>query len=77
MIVTRDAEIRGVRCRDCENVAAGEPASCPTCGSASVFGVDLVDELSRRLELTSATAEFADPLSGLAELGHVAALLRY
>src|SRR4051812_11914199 len=77
MIVTRDAKIAGVRCRDCQNVAAGRPDTCPVGGSASVFGMDLVDELVRQLELTSAQVEFTDPIPGLSELGDVAALLRY
>jgi hypothetical protein len=77
MIVTRDATLRGERCRDCQNVAAAAHGSCPACGSGSVFGIDLVDELVRQLELTSATTEFADPMPGLSELGDVAALVRY
>lgn len=77
VLVTRDAELTGSRCRDCENVAAGEPGSCPTCGSGSVFAVDLVDELSRQAELTGARVEFADPMPDLTRLGDVAALLRY
>ncbi len=77
MIVTRDAKLAGVGCRDCENVAAGTPARCPTCGSDSVFEIDLVDELVRQLELTSAGVEFTDPIPGLTKLGNVAALLRY
>ncbi|HEX8203958.1 MAG TPA: Vms1/Ankzf1 family peptidyl-tRNA hydrolase, partial [Isosphaeraceae bacterium] len=43
MIVTRAAKIAGTRCRDCQNVAAGLADACPVCGSASVFGMDLVD----------------------------------
>ena len=77
MIVARDARIVGTRCRDCENVAAVRVEACPTCGSGSVFALDLVDELARQLELTSATAEFSDPIPALSELGGVAALLRY
>jgi hypothetical protein len=75
--VTRDAKLVGTRCRACENVAAGEPDACPVCGSASVFPVDLIDELTRAAELTSARVEFADPIEGLSKLGDVAALLRY
>jgi hypothetical protein len=39
--------------------------------------VDLIDELVRQAELTSATVEFTDPIPGLARVGDVAALLRY
>ncbi|MEW4569732.1 Vms1/Ankzf1 family peptidyl-tRNA hydrolase [Tautonia sp. JC769] len=77
IIVTRDAKFAGLRCRDCTNLSAGEPSTCPVCGSSSVFAVDLIDALARQLELTSATMEFTDPIPGLAKLGDLAALLRY
>jgi peptide subunit release factor 1 (eRF1) len=77
LLIARDAKLPGTRCRACENVAAGESGACEVCGSASVFPVDLVDELARAAELTSARVEFADPIEGLSELGGVAALLRY
>ncbi|HEY0511253.1 MAG TPA: Vms1/Ankzf1 family peptidyl-tRNA hydrolase, partial [Thermoanaerobaculia bacterium] len=75
--VTRDAKLAGTRCRDCENLAAGELAKCKICGSADVFPVDLVNELVELLALTSAEADFVDPIQGLSEAGEVAALLRY
>ena len=77
MIVTRDVKIRGTRCRDCENITTEEVDRCPTCGSESIFGEDLIDELARQLELTGAEADFVDELPGLTRVGHVAALLRY
>ncbi|WP_169972621.1 baeRF10 domain-containing protein [Tautonia rosea] len=77
VIVARDAKFIGVRCRNCTNLSAGEPPTCPVCGSGSVFAVDLIDALARQLELTSATMEFTDPIPGLAKLGDLAALLRY
>ena len=77
MIVTRDARFEGVRCRSCENLSSGRPERCPVCGSEGVFEVELVDALVRQLELTSAEAEFCDPIPGLSKLGDVAALLRY
>jgi peptide chain release factor subunit 1 len=77
MIVARDAKIAGTRCRDCEGLFEGTPAACPQCESESVYKVDLVNELVELLALTSAEAEFADPLPELAEVGQVAALLRY
>lgn len=77
LIVTRDAKIAGTRCRDCEALVAGAPEKCPACGGESVYKVDLVNELVELLALTSAEAEFSDPLPGLDEVGHVAALLRY
>ena len=77
MIVTRDAKVAGIRCRDCESLRAGQSDVCPVCSSDDVFTVDLVNELVELLTLSSAEAEFADPISGLTEAGDVAALLRY
>jgi peptide chain release factor subunit 1 len=75
--VTRDAKLAGTRCRDCENLSAGELKKCKVCGSADVFPVDLVNELVELLALSSAEADFVDPIQGLSEAGEVAALLRY
>ena len=77
LAVTRDAKLPGTRCRDCENLLAGELKKCKMCGSADVFSVDLVNELVELLALTSAEADFVDPIPGLSEAGEVAALLRY
>lgn len=77
MIVTRDVKIAGTRCRDCEALVAGAPERCPQCESESVYKVDLVNELVELLALTSAEAEFADPIPELTEVDDVAALLRY
>lgn len=77
LLVDREADLPGTRCRDCENVVHGTPETCQICGSKSVFQVDLVDELVRLMETTSARVEIADPIPGLTKAGHVAALLRY
>jgi peptide chain release factor subunit 1 len=77
MAVTRDAKIPGMRCRDCENLLPGTPETCTICGSADVFKVDLVNELVELLALSSAEADFVDPIPSLSEAGDVAALLRY
>ncbi len=77
LAVTRDAKLAGTRCRDCENLSAGELKKCKICGSADVFPVDLVNELVELLALSSAEADFVDPIQGLSEAGEVAALLRY
>lgn len=76
-IVTLEAKLRGMSCRDCEHVVHGTPQTCPQCGSKSLFEVDLVDVFARQAELTSATLEFSDPIAGLTGAGDVAALLRY
>jgi len=77
MVVTRDAKIKGTQCRDCENLVHGTPQTCQICGSKSVFGVDLVNEIVRHVQLTSATTDFVDPIPGLSKAGDIAALLRY
>lgn len=77
LLVDREAEIEGLRCRDCGLLAAAKPQQCPKCNSASVFHVDLVNELVELAEKTSAATEFTDPIDGLSELEGVAAALRY
>jgi peptide subunit release factor 1 (eRF1) len=77
MIVTRDAKVAGMRCRECETLAFAKAQQCPACKSNSVFAVDLVNELVELLALSSATAEFVEPIAGLSDEGDVAALLRY
>ena len=77
MVVTRDVQTDGFRCRDCEHLEAGTAASCPNCGSPSLFRVDLVNEIVELLASTSAQADFVDPLPGLSNVGDIAALLRY
>jgi peptide subunit release factor 1 (eRF1) len=77
MAVTRDAKISGTRCRACENLLPGEVLKCKICGSEDVFKVDLVNELVELLALSSAEADFVDPIPALSEAGEVAALLRY
>ncbi len=77
MAVTRDAKIAGTRCRACENLLSDEMSKCRICGSDDVFKVDLVNELVELLALSSAEADFVDPIPALTEAGEVAALLRY
>ena len=77
LLVARDARLRGMRCRDCELLAAAKPQQCPGCRSTSVFEVDLVNEMVALAATTSAETEFADPTPELEEAGGVAALLRY
>jgi peptide chain release factor subunit 1 len=77
MLVTRDAKIPGMRCRECENLVADVQGTCPVCKSDSVFTVDLVNELVELLVMSHAEPEFVDPIRGLSNAGNVAALLRY
>lgn len=77
ILVTRDAQIDGVRCRSCENLSAGDRTTCPVCAAEDTFHVDLVNELVELAASTGATVEFSDPLDELKAHGDVAALLRY
>lgn len=77
MIVTRDAKIPGIRCRDCERLSFAKPQQCPACKSNSVFEVDLVNELVELLAMTGGSVDFVNPLVGLTDGGDVAAWLRY
>ncbi len=77
LLVDRGAQVKGTQCRDCEAVIEGSPQNCPSCGSRSVFELDLIDELTKQAELTSAQVEYSEAIPGLAKAGHVAALLRW
>ncbi len=77
VLVDREAEIAGTKCRACEHVAHGTPTTCGACGSSDVFRVDLVESFTEQAARTGADVDFADPFDALAEVGGVAALLRY
>lgn len=76
LVVDRESELRGARCRDCERVDASLVSECPVCGG-EVFEVDLDNELVEFAERTGAEVETADPTEQLRAWGGVAALLRY
>ena len=77
VLVDREAEVSGTKCRACEHVVHGTPATCGACGSKDVFRVDLVEVMAEQAARTGAEVDFADPFDGLTEVGGVAALLRY
>jgi len=77
MVVTRMFKPEGRRCRDCENLDAGAVETCSTCGSKSLFEVDVVNEIVEMLKLTGAEVDFAYPIQSLVEAGEIAVLLRY
>ena len=77
LLVSRESKVKGTRCRSCEHLTHGTPDTCQRCGSRDVFALDLIDELVRQAELTSAAVEFAEPDEDLAREDGVAALLRY
>lgn len=76
-LVDRDKKLSGVRCRDCEKLSPGKLEECPVCGSASVFEVDLANELVELLTKTGAEVDFTEGIDELKKAGSVAALLRY
>ncbi|WP_412067163.1 Vms1/Ankzf1 family peptidyl-tRNA hydrolase [Rubrivirga sp. IMCC43871] len=77
LLVARDADLDGTKCRACEAVAHGTPDTCGVCGSSDVFRVDLVEVFTEQATRTGADVDFADPFDALTEVGGVAALLRY
>ena len=77
VLIDREAEIAGVKCRDCEHVAHGTPDTCGVCGSRDVFRLDLVEAMTEQAARTGADVDFADPFDALTDAGGVAALLRY
>jgi len=77
LVVTRNAHFDGVRCRDCEHLEASTPPECPQCGSTSLFKVDLVNECTELLKMSSAEIDYVDPIQSLIDMGQIGALLRY
>src|SRR5690606_33995102 len=65
LLVSRDGRAKGTQCRACGHLVHGTPDTCQKCGSADVFPLDLINELVRLAELTSAEVEFADPSDDL------------
>jgi peptide chain release factor subunit 1 len=76
LLVDRDLEIKGFRCRACEFLGHGLPELCPDC-DGEVFAIDLVNEMVELAAKTGGKTEFADTIEGLTSWGGIAALLRY
>ena len=77
IIVNRDYEVTGVRCRSCENLEPSNANVCPACGSDSLFEVDLVNEIVELAKQTGASVDFCDRIESLEKAGEIAAFLRY
>lgn len=78
IIVDRKLKLRGYKCRKCENITPqDEDRACAYCSSDEVFRIDLLDEIVRQAERTSARVDFADSIRGVTKAGGIAALLRY
>ena len=77
IILRRDLQVKGVRCRECEALIPAVVAECPSCGSGSNFPVDVINELTEIAAKTGASVDFADAMETLDACGGIAALLRY
>ena len=76
-LITQDVRLPGRRCPACEHLSFGEPESCTSCGTVGLLPVDALNEIAERLVATSAEVDFALGLEPLADVGHVAARLRW
>jgi len=76
-VAIRSLQLSAVRCRSCEALSPGEPQRCPSCKTEDLFRVDLLNECGELLLQSGADLDFVDPNPQLAELGGMAALLRY
>jgi len=77
IIVNRDYQAPGKRCRACEHLEASNVDICSKCGSDSLFTVDLVNEIVEAAKQSSASVDFCDTIESLKNAGEIAALLRY
>jgi peptide subunit release factor 1 (eRF1) len=76
LVIAADQHRDGVRCERCGFVFAREVASCPYDGSATLAGVDVVEEMVRMAEGQGVTIAFADP-NEVRDLMGAGALLRF
>ncbi|MBU0496468.1 MAG: hypothetical protein KKC68_07130 [Candidatus Thermoplasmatota archaeon] len=75
LFVEKDYKVKGCICEHCQIVRAGPIKDCPICGQPA-SETDAIEEIIEFAERTNATIEFTDD-PFIAELGHIAALLRY
>lgn len=77
IIVDRNFNPKGWRCRDCEKLFISETHFCPNCKSESLFEVDLINEITEIIKQFGGGIDFSVPIPGLTESGQIAALLRF
>jgi len=77
VVVDRTLQLPGMRCRNCHDVNVGMVRSCLTCGSQSLFEVEVFNEILDMVYLSGGTAYFTDPIHTLTDAGGIAAHLRY
>ena len=77
MIVCRDFNHTGYRCRECNTLFIEPIEVCTTCNSTSLYEVDAVNELVELVVQQSGETDFVDSIDTLVESGSIGALLRY
>ncbi len=77
MVVNRNFDPMGSRCRNCGNLEAVSVEKCPSCGSEHIYEVAVVNEILDLLLLSGAETYFTDSVDTLSEAGEIAAQLRY
>lgn len=78
VMLDREVKRKGYKCRACENVTPdADRKSCRYCKADDGYDIDLVDEVVRQAQRTSAEVEFSDPIEGLSKLEGIACLTRY
>jgi peptide chain release factor subunit 1 len=77
MIVCREFNHTGYRCRECDTLFTKPIEVCTTCNSTSLFEVDAVNEIVEIVVKQGGETDFVDPIGTLVESGSIGALLRY
>jgi peptide chain release factor subunit 1 len=77
MIVCRDFNHTGYRCRECDTLFTESIGVCAICNSTSLLEVDAVNELVEMVIQQNGETDFVDPIDTLVESGSIGALLRY
>ncbi len=77
MIVCKEFNHIGYRCRECDTLFTKHIEVCTTCNSTSLFEVDAVNELYEIVVRQRGETDFVDPIDTLVESGSIGALLRY
>jgi peptide chain release factor subunit 1 len=76
-VVDRTLQLPGMRCRNCDNLNMGLVKSCLTCGSQSLYEVDVFNAFLDMVYQSGGTAHFTEPIPTLTDSGGIAAHLRY
>jgi peptide subunit release factor 1 (eRF1) len=77
LIVDRTVQVQGMRCRKCHNLSIAPVKACSSCGSESLYGVEVFNEILDLTYMYGGVAHFIDPIRSLSEVGGIGAHLRY